>query len=207
MDNLESRGRNYLERCKNPFWQNVFQLEMEYLVEHLKGCRDILSVGCGPAIIEGELAKHGFHVTGLDISREALSCAPDPIRTVVGRAEDMAFPHHSFDAVIYVASLQFVDDYRTALDKSAGVLRPGGRLIILLLNPASAFFREKKADPASYIASIKHPDLAAIQSKASELFLVHGEYYLRIDGDRVEAGGKEPDSALFIISGTKRAEP
>jgi SAM-dependent methyltransferase len=207
MNNLEDRGRLYLERCKQPFWQTVFHLEIEYLVEHLKGCRDILSVGCGPATIEGELAKHGFHVTGLDISCEVLSCAPDRIRTVVGRAEDMAFPRHSFDAVIYVASLQFVDDYRTALDKSAAVVRPGGRLVVMLLNPASAFFQKKQADPASYIASIKHPDLAAIQSKASEHFLVHGEYYLRIDGDQVEAGGKEPDSALFIISGTKRAEP
>lgn len=147
MNNLEDRGRLYLERCKQPFWQNVFHLEIEYLIEHLKGCRDILSVGCGPATIEGELAKYGFHVTGLDISREALSCAPDRIRTVVGRAEDMAFPRHSFDAVIYVASLQFVDDYRTALDKSAAVVRPGGRLIVMLLNPASAFFQKNKRTP------------------------------------------------------------
>ena len=207
MPPFKERHIRYLERCKQPFWQNVFHLEIEYLIEHLQGCRDILSVGCGPATIEGELAKHGFHVTGLDISHEALSCAPDRIRKVVGRAEDMAFPRHSFDAVIYVASLQFVDDYRTALDKSAAVVRPGGRLVVMLLNPASAFFQKKQADPASYIASLKHPDLAAIQSKASEHFLVRGEYYLRIDGDQVEAGGKEPDSALFIISGTKRAEP
>jgi 2-polyprenyl-3-methyl-5-hydroxy-6-metoxy-1,4-benzoquinol methylase len=71
--------KQYIESCGKSFWQKVFQIESEYLVEHLKGCRDVLSVGCGPAVIEGELAMHGFNVTGLDVSQRALNCAPDGI--------------------------------------------------------------------------------------------------------------------------------
>jgi ubiquinone/menaquinone biosynthesis C-methylase UbiE len=113
-------SERYIESCRKEFWQKVFQLELEYLIEHLEGCRDVLSVGCGPAIIEGALAERGFNVTGLDVSQEALNCAPDKVRTVVARAEDMSFPESSFDAVIYVASLQFVDDYRKALREKGG---------------------------------------------------------------------------------------
>ena len=96
----------YITSCGNEFWQKSLGYELAYLVSNLHGCRDILSVGCGPAIIEGGLVKHGFNVTGLDVSREALSHAPDGVRTVEACAEDMPFLSNSFDAVIFVASLQ-----------------------------------------------------------------------------------------------------
>ena len=119
MKNIKDLSERYLVSCRNEFWQKVFQLELEYLTQQLKGCRDILGVGCGPAIIEGGLARLGFNITGLDVSQEGLNCAPSGIRTVAARAEDMPFFDSSFDAVTYVASLQFVEDYGKALEKSA----------------------------------------------------------------------------------------
>ena len=65
---------------------------MNYLLNHLKGTKDILSIGCGPAIIETGLAKYGFNVTGLDISREALNQTPDNIRKFTGSADKTDFP-------------------------------------------------------------------------------------------------------------------
>ena len=56
--------RRYVETCQEEFWQRVFSQETAYLAAHLAGAKDILSVGCGPAIIEGELLKLGFAVTG-----------------------------------------------------------------------------------------------------------------------------------------------
>jgi ubiquinone/menaquinone biosynthesis C-methylase UbiE len=195
----------YFESCRKEFWQKVFQLELTYLVEHLKGCRDVLSVGCGPAIIEGELGKHGFSVTGLDVSREALNRAPDQIRTVAARAEDLPFPESSFDAVIYVASLQFVDDYRKALEKSASVLRPNGKIVLMLLNPASSFFKERFRDSSSYVSRIKHTDQKAIEDTVARSFAVHTEFLLCIDENEVSGAANETDAALYIILGTKRA--
>jgi 2-polyprenyl-3-methyl-5-hydroxy-6-metoxy-1,4-benzoquinol methylase len=65
MKDIKGMSEHYIASCRNEFWQKVFQLELEYLTRQLKGCRDILSVGCGPAIIEGGLARLGLDVTGL----------------------------------------------------------------------------------------------------------------------------------------------
>jgi SAM-dependent methyltransferase len=200
--NLDKR---YLESCRKEFWQNVFQLEIEYLVEKLEGCHDVLSVGCGPAIIESELSTRGFNVTGLDVSQEALNCAPDNVRTVMARAEDMTFPEFSFDAVIYVASLQFIDDYQRALEKSAPVLRPSGKIVAMLLNPASSFFKERFRNPNSYVSKIKHTDLKAIEDVIAHRFTVCTEYFLGMEGERLLARANTMNAALYIISGTKRA--
>lgn len=207
MTDNRSSTRVYLATCRNDFWQSVFQLELEFLAEHLEGCHDVLSIGCGPAIIEAELAKLGFQVTGLDVSREALGCAPDIIRTLVAKAEDMPLPDHSFDAVIYVASLQFIENYAKALERSVAVLRPDGKLLVLLLNPASEFFRSKVQDPDSYVSQIKHTDLGAIEKTISERFETHGEYFLRIEGNEVSAGSNQATMALYIISGTPLTHP
>lgn len=197
-------GSQYIESCRKEFWQKVFRIELEYLARHLEGCQDVLSVGCGPAVIEGGLAELGFTVTGLDVSDEALGCAPDAVRTVAARAEDMPFPAESFDAVISVASLQFMDDYRMVLEKMRWVLRPHGRIILMLLNPDSDFFQRRSRDPDSYVSRIRHVDLAAIEGAVARGFDVATEYLLRIEGEKVSEGAGEKDSALYIIRGRKR---
>ena len=195
--------KRYIESCRKSFWQKVFQIESEYLVEHLKGCRDVLSVGCGPAVIEGELSKRGFNVTCLDVSRQALNCAPDEVRTIAARAEEMPFPNNSFDAVIFVASLQFIDDYRIALEKSVSVSRPSGRIVIMLLNPASSFFKQRYGNPDSYVSKIKHTDLDAVGNAVAESYTVHTEYFLYISGNEVSRTGDRTDAALYVILGEK----
>jgi ubiquinone/menaquinone biosynthesis C-methylase UbiE len=193
----------YLESCRKTFWQNIFQFELDYLISRLKDSRDVLSVGCGPAIIEGGLSKHGFHVTGLDISQEALKSAPDNVRIVVGRAEDMPFPASSFDAVIYVVSLQFMEDYHKALLKSAGVLRPEGKIIVMLLNPKSHFFKERSINPDSYMSTMRHIDLEQIESAIAEFFTIRAEYILGVKGENIFASNDPSETALYAIVGRK----
>ena len=199
------KSERYIESCRKEFWQRIFGHEIEYLVEHLKGCRDVLSVGCGPAIIEGELAKRDFNVTGLDVSREALNCAPDKVRTVVARAEDMPLPDSTFDAVIFVASLQFVENIRKTLERSASVLRPGGNIIVMLLNTKSLFFREELSDADSYVREIRHADCHGIEAMVADDFHIRTEYFLGVrQGELFES--RDPEyAALYIINGIKRA--
>ena len=193
----------YLESCRKEFWKKVFQVEVNYLIRHLEGSRDILSVGCGPAVIEGELAGHGFNVIGLDVSREALNHAPNRVKTVATRAENMPFPESSFDAAIFVASLEFIEDYRKALEKSFSVLRPNGRIIALLLNTESSFFKEKLLDPASYVRKIRHRDILAIENEMKRNFHVRGEYFMGVkDGELFESSDPR-QTMLYSIRGTK----
>ena len=174
----------YLKSCRTEFWQRIFRAELDYLIRHLEGSENILSVGCGPAIIESGLSERGFRVTGLDVSRETLNCAPDRIRTVAARAEDMPFPESSFDAVIYIASLQFIENYRKAIEKTARVLRPDGKIIAMLLNPESGFFRDRIRNVNSYVRKIRHKDINEIERRIAEKFQVQTEYYLGVkDGE------------------------
>ncbi len=194
----------YLQSCESGFWQNIFRVEADYIARRLEGCADVLSIGCGPAIIESDLAARGFHVVGVDVSREALDCAPDNVRTVLCRAEDINFGESSFDAVIFVVSLQFIEDFAKALKRAARVLRPKGRLIVMLLNPESEFFKERVQKTDSYVRKIRHMALSGIESEVSRFFKVETEYFLGISGDRIFDSALPSESALYIINGTPR---
>jgi ubiquinone/menaquinone biosynthesis C-methylase UbiE len=199
-----SAGMNkYLQSCKTDFWMKVFKAELEYILRELKGAKDVLSIGCGPAIIETGLAEHGFNVTGLDISKEALEQAPDSIRTVTGSAKNMDFEDCSFDAVIYVASLQFVEKYKEAVKQTARVLRPAGRMLAMLLNPESEFFKEKIKNPNSYVNKIKHTDLKEIERTIAEYFAVKTEYFLGIKGQDIFEAKNPNLASLYVIKGEK----
>jgi ubiquinone/menaquinone biosynthesis C-methylase UbiE len=202
----DSESERYLRSCQSIFWQDVFRMETNYLLKHLKGIRDILSVGCGPAIIEGALQEHGFNLTGLDVSQEALDRAPDGMRSVVAKAEDMPFPPSSFDAVIFVASLQFIDDYQKALEKTTRVLRRNGLLIVMLLNPHSRFVKERLSNPHSYVSKMKHTNLKEIEEFIARDYSVHTEYFLGIDGGTVSDSEDIQTAALYIIKGKKKSE-
>ena len=192
----------YLQSCKTEFWQKVFKAELDYILQELKGTKDILSVGCGPAIIETGLAEHGFNVTGLDISKEALGQMPDSIRTVAGSAENMDFASLSFDAVIYVASIQFIERYKEAVKETSRVLRSGGKLLIMLLNPESEFFKEKTKKPDSYINKIKHTSLKEIEGAVAKYFSVKTEYFLGLKGTEIFQSRDSNVASLYIIKAT-----
>jgi ubiquinone/menaquinone biosynthesis C-methylase UbiE len=193
----------YLESCRSEFWQKVFEAELDYLLQQLKPGDEILSVGCGPAIMESSLVSKGFMVVGLDVSKEALACAPDAVRAIAASAEEMPFPDESFDVVLYIASLQFVEEYQKAIERTATVLRPGGRMIALLLNPASRFFKVRYGTVDSYVRKLKHTDLKAIEQEASRWFKTQGEYFLGIDGDRLFASNNPSEAALYVIRAVK----
>ena len=194
----------YLQSCRKEFWKEVFEAELNYILKEMAGAKDILSVGCGPAVIEAGLSEHGFNVTGLDISKEVLDRAPDNVRTVVGSAETMDFDAHSFDAVIYVASIQFIERYEEAIQQSARVLRSGGRLLMMLLNPASEFFKERIRRPDSYMSKIKHKNLREIEAAVARYFNVKTDYFLGIEGTDVFQNQKSPTASLIVIKGTKK---
>ena len=196
--------KKYLRSCQSEFWQDVFKRETEYLVRALKGYKDILSVGCGPAIVERGLQENGFNVIGLDVSEDALEEASDSIRTVVGSAEKMEFNDATFDAAIYVVSLQFIDDYKKAIQETARVLKPNGKLVVMLLNPLSEFFEVKGKQTGSYVSQIKHPYLAPIEKIIRGHFAVDkAEYRLGIRNKRIFDSQNPSLAALYIIQGTK----
>ena len=196
--------KEYLQSCKTEFWKKIFEAELDYILQELKGTKDVLSIGCGPAIIEKGLSQHGFNVTGLDISKEALGQVPDTIRIVERSAESMNLADSSFDAVIYVASIQFIEKYKEAIKQTARVLRSGGKVLAMLLNPESEFFKEKIKNPASYVNKIKHTNIKEIERAIAKYFSVQTEYFLGIRAMQTFQSRDSNLASLYVIKGTKK---
>jgi ubiquinone/menaquinone biosynthesis C-methylase UbiE len=201
-----AKMEKYLQSCKSAFWKEVLKAELDYVFQQLRGVKDVLSIGCGPAIVEAGLAELGFCVTGLDISKEALELAPDNIRKVTGTAEKMDFSDCSFDAVIYIASMQFIERYKQAVKETARVLRSDGRVLVMLLNPQSEFFKERFQNPDSYVNRIKHINPKEIEDAIAKYFSVETEYFLGIKGTETFRTQAPDSAALYVIKG-KKSEP
>jgi ubiquinone/menaquinone biosynthesis C-methylase UbiE len=113
----------------------------------------ILEVAPGPGFLAVELAKRGFAVTGLDISKTFVELAREnaeksgvDVRFEQGNASQMLFADHSFDFLVCRAAFKNFADPINALKEMHRVLKPGGRgLIIDLRRDASA------ADIAKYV--------------------------------------------------------
>jgi ubiquinone/menaquinone biosynthesis C-methylase UbiE len=108
---------------------------------------DLLDVGCGPGMMVRELldSRPGeFRITALDRSPAMVeACAgrvadASNVRVLVGRIEAMPLPDASFDVVLAMGVLEYID-VSAALAEIARVTRPGGLVLVTMLNPVSPY--------------------------------------------------------------------
>jgi SAM-dependent methyltransferase len=118
----------------------------------------------------------------------------------------MVFPESCFDAVIYVASVQFIEKYEQAVKETARVLRGHGKLLVMLLNPESEFFKEKTRNPASYVNKIRHIDLDDIERTIAEYFSIQTEYFLGIKCAEIFQTRDHNLAGLYVIKGKKKVQ-
>jgi ubiquinone/menaquinone biosynthesis C-methylase UbiE len=102
---------------------------------------DVLEVAPGPGFFAVELAKRGFHVTGLDISHTMVEIALEQARKAgvdvdfrQGDVTRAPFADESFDFLVCQAAFKNFRQPVTALDEMHRVLRPGGFAVIHDLN-------------------------------------------------------------------------
>lgn len=199
-------NKKYSDFYKTNLGKKILEKEVKYISTELKNYRKILSIGCGPAIQEAELAKiYGKQVIGLDNSKEMLDQAPKGVLTVFGDADHMEFGDKTFDAILYIVSLEFIEDYRKAIKEAYRILKPKGKILALTLNPNSDYFKREYSDRNSYIRkNIKHMDVKELEKFVSSYFNVETEYFLGILEDKVFDSSDPKIASLYIIKGTKR---
>lgn len=99
---------------------------------------DVLEVGCGTGHWLARLAAQGHRVAGLDASEGMLAKAraalPD-VELAHGRAESLPWPDARFDRVVCVNALHHFGDRDAFLREARRVLRPGGGLLTIGLDP------------------------------------------------------------------------
>src|ERR1700737_4132418 len=110
-----------------------------------------LDVGCGPGSVTPSLARAGGPdglALGVDISKPMLARA---VRAQAGPqtgfmladAQQLPLRDETVDAVVSIAVLQLIPDPEAALTEMGRVLRPGGRLAVMVptAGPAARFWR------------------------------------------------------------------
>ncbi|HID60651.1 MAG TPA: methyltransferase domain-containing protein [Hadesarchaea archaeon] len=199
MSDVEKFVRFY----ESDFGKEVMAREANYLKNELKGRKRILDIGCGIGCFEVMLPE--LNIVGLDSSEEMLEEAKkrSDKKFVLGNAKQLDFPDESFDAAFTVTTLEFLDDYKKAVDEVVRVLEPKGKFVAMMLNPESEYFKSHMSNPDSYFRRIKHTDLKDIEGCISKFFATSGEYFLGIRNQKVFDTRDGNLAALYVVNGVK----
>ncbi len=121
------------------------------LLPEVTGLR-ILDAGCGTGNFTMALASQGARLVGLDLSRTMLTQARKKagghcahIFWTQGDLHHLPFLSATFDGVLAILSLDFIASRAAALREMVRVLRPGGFLVVAILNRYSLWTLKRKA--------------------------------------------------------------
>ena len=114
-----------------------YRKQATQLTEGLPAGARVLEVAPGPGYLAIEMARLGFHVTGLDISRTFVQIGNENAREAgvsidfrQGDAAVMPFEGESFDLILCQAAFKNFTQPASALDEMYRVLRKGGAAVI-----------------------------------------------------------------------------
>ena len=98
----------------------------------------VLDIGCGPGIMVGWLLDQGCEVHGVDIAPQMVGVCRQMfgvdanVQISVGAIERLPYEDNTFDSVLCLGVVEYVDDDHKAVEEMARVTRPGGSVIITL---------------------------------------------------------------------------
>jgi SAM-dependent methyltransferase len=98
----------------------------------------LLDVGCGHGLLLDEARSRGYETVGLELSRSAARHAREALRLDVHEQPVESFVDlEGFDVVVLADVIEHLDDPVAAVDRCAGLLRPGGVLCVVTPDPSS----------------------------------------------------------------------
>ena len=144
------------------------QLAMQYfryrMAAELGQAGTVLEVGCGSGMGLPYLREHARMVVGGDYTMallvEARRHLPDA-NLVRMDAQRLPFRDQSFDAVLMLEMIYYLDDQKAAFAECRRVLKPGGKLMVCLPNRDRPDF-----NPSPY--STRYPNLGEVATLFSQ---------------------------------------
>jgi 2-polyprenyl-3-methyl-5-hydroxy-6-metoxy-1,4-benzoquinol methylase len=117
---------------------NSHTLTIDFIAELSKGQPfEILDVGCSAGYLGEYLRTQGHHVTGIDITPEAIVKASEFLNEAhCMKVEEFfdLYPYRQFDVVIFGDVLEHVTNAEEVLRLTAQALKPRGRVIASIPN-------------------------------------------------------------------------
>lgn len=201
-----------------PLGHTADLLEKNLLKEFLGALsgKSALDVGTGTGHFALFLAEHGARAAGVDISRPMLRVATaKEIMPPLVQADAGALPFGDccFDLVFSVTALEFVPDPACAIAEMVRVCRPGGRLVVGVLNAWSPWAwsrrraaRRNPSDPfaaAHFFAPLEFVQLLSTHGRvewSTSVFILPGGPGLRRAWSVEKFGRKflKPFGALLV---------
>jgi SAM-dependent methyltransferase len=134
----------YKAVAKNKIEAGYYNRYLDFVTKYSPPGGRILELGCGAGLSSTLLARRGFKVTGVDLTRALddnfLLASDLALNLVQADVTLLPFASESFDIVCSFDVLEHVPAITNCLEESLRVLRPGGRLIIVGPNLLSPLF-------------------------------------------------------------------
>jgi ubiquinone/menaquinone biosynthesis C-methylase UbiE len=103
----------------------------------------VLEVGCGAGLLSVDLARRSLRVTAIDPveamvvrARQRAEQTGVPLSVMLGDANALAFADDTFDVVVALGVLPWLEDPQKALREMARVTQPGGYVLVTADNRA-----------------------------------------------------------------------
>lgn len=200
------RADEHEEFYRTDLGKQVLEAEVQLLMERLPREGRVLSLGCGIGVHEADLMarRPGIELVCTDLQDEMLAQVPPHLDRVGVDMRHLPFADGSFDAVYEVTALVFVADPEAALAEMVRVLRPGGLLLLLSLNPVSRWGRDRLRQLSAPWDSLEGL-VAMVDAATGGTVEVDHALNLEEEGVLKVSAGLD-DAALLILASRKASD-
>jgi ubiquinone/menaquinone biosynthesis C-methylase UbiE len=143
----------YDEWFTTPIGALVRKYEAELILDLLTPAQreTILDAGCGTGVFTIDILALGANVIGLDISLPMLRRSKEkageyPLQIVLGDMLRLPFLDGSFDKVVSVTALEFIEDAKGSVQELFRVTKKGGSILVATLNSLSPWASRRRAE-------------------------------------------------------------
>jgi ubiquinone/menaquinone biosynthesis C-methylase UbiE len=137
---------DYYDNIKNPF-RFLWHIKRFKLITKMIGKENgkILDIGCDSGSFTEEIYKRcGKSVIGIDINKESVKYGKvlrNFIKFLIADGHELPFKKESFHLVTCLEVLEHVKQFKKIIREAYRVLKPTGRIIVLVPNGKSRIFK------------------------------------------------------------------